>query len=812
MSVEVFDANTSGEFGTPQLDALIATQPVALSGSHAVYRCVTRAVTQQAVQLKAVHLLAQLSQVPANREACFRCLMSVGGTLEHLLLKGDPANDPGIHVDVLCLLANVGEFKLDASQVLELYNGNVGMSVRALCALLSDTHSKYPLSALMGKKTTLPSSSGYRMSWEDAADQMSAAIRCLYELSTWKHFKNSLRAQSATDVPMIKLQDDFVRHIVSVNQIITTPFKSNSSTYCADSSMLSDGGSGDGQSFFPLLTTVFEDWLDLANCLPQDSDADSQRVSGLLNALEAALSNTILLIVNMLSFTNEFSAKFRAHVAVKSGGFVEKVLIPMVILELDVLEGKRKHTSSTNGGDGLARHALVLQLLLKVIALLGFKTKVFRPALRQIKLLCARLIQNPVMMDSNCKVEFFALVVRLMINTDLDDSVHHVLEAHKRQLTDKQRLFLALRLSNPAEKLYPIDVFCAPYQSLRPVFYIDPVAAAAVNDAPSAITTNPTAPRFNFASSAPSAAAGRTDAPEVFTGRDTYKRVKRRGGGTSMSEKLAIRREAQRRRKKIVAKKKYQQQHATSSRREDDDDADVWEDLGDDEGSDGEESTTFRRRQLPTTNGDDGVEEEELEDFSGVREAVVITVGQGAGAGTGVSLFDEEEDDGDDISTIEDSTAAVLQAARQAQQAQQRGDAITSSSSPGDVVRLTGSSPSKNPAPAPEAPTPAPAAAVVVSGQTGPFDLSKYRTVAPPLGCPDQYLCALTRRLIGIPVISPTGDVFDKEAILSFIKDPAHKNKHPFTGEGLYGRDLVVDVQLRRELDVVRCNYSATPF
>ena len=84
--------------------------------------------------------------------------------------------------------------------------------------------------------------------------------------------------------------------------------------------------------------------------------------------------------------------------------------------------------------------------------------------------------------------------------------------------------------------------------------------------------------------------------------------------------------------------------------------------------------------------------------------------------------------------------------------------------------------------------------------------------MAPPLGCPDQYLCALTRRLINVPVISPTGDVFDKESIIAFIKDPAHKNKHPFTGEGLYGRDLVVDVQLRRELDVVRCNFSATQF
>lgn len=85
-------------------------------------------------------------------------------------------------------------------------------------------------------------------------------------------------------------------------------------------------------------------------------------------------------------------------------------------------------------------------------------------------------------------------------------------------------------------------------------------------------------------------------------------------------------------------------------------------------------------------------------------------------------------------------------------------------------------------------------------------DWSRYRAVPPPpAGTPDRYICALTGRVMQIPVLSPYGDVFDKASILSFLKE--NGCRCPVTDEELFSTDLVVDDGLKRELDVVRFNY-----
>lgn len=79
-----------------------------------------------------------------------------------------------------------------------------------------------------------------------------------------------------------------------------------------------------------------------------------------------------------------------------------------------------------------------------------------------------------------------------------------------------------------------------------------------------------------------------------------------------------------------------------------------------------------------------------------------------------------------------------------------------------------------------------------------PPDLSRWRK-APPAGVPAAYLCALSQQLISIPVLSPFGDVFDKQTILAYLQ--AKNNRCPITGDELYPSDLVVDNQLWREID-----------
>eukprot|EP00742_Colponemidia_sp_Colp-10_P016095 GILJ01018419.1.p1 GENE.GILJ01018419.1~~GILJ01018419.1.p1 ORF type:complete len:747 (+),score=121.75 GILJ01018419.1:110-2242(+) len=673
---------------------------------------------------------------------------------------------PAIHVDMISILINVCDYKIDAVQFLELYNNNVTACIDALCGYLRHLHVDKPLSVMLVAGASSPTDGPASQGWTIVTAHATAVIRCVYELSTWKTFKEAFYSAEGdkTDVAMPQIQAKFTDHICLVSKTLTF------------------------SPFLPLVTRLLEDWLDVINACPSTNVS-----AALIGATEAALSNALLLITNMMSFTIEFTAVFRKYAAINSGGLLEKVVLPMVGLELDLLEGKRIADSNDafDNAKHLARAARMLQMLLKVLGLLCFRTRVLRPTLlAQYPGLCKRLITNEVIMNSDFKVEFFALVIRFAVNAELDDSVSVILDKHKTKLDDRQRLVLALRLGNPAERLYPLNVFCPVYTQLRSVFVIDSKLASnpdVISSLGSTVTAETPKFVFSFGPSSATAPAPApptidekrearrqafgflADAAEVFFDgpeQQHLRKMKRRQGGTSTTEKVRTRREAMRRRKAFLAKKAKRDGGKKAAATKDDDD-DVWEDLEDDE------------------DIEEGIEMQDMTSSTGAMEALVVDEDEGANASSSPTATYE---------------VAVLQDAVQTQKNQQADTTSVKVRDAPSVVRLT----NVDSAPSVVAPTPATEAYV----QAGPFDLRPFRTRPPPFGVDPRYLCALTKQLMTTPVISPSGDIYEKESIVAFIKEAGpHKNKCPLTGDELYPRDLVVDTGLKRELAVVAANF-----
>ena len=796
--MSAYDAVATAHDLSPTLiEDLIKAGPSVLPSGHPLYRLLTRSITDRGVQLRAIHLLAALSALESNRPDCLRCLMSVGGTMEFLLSKypvpsassiplGQAANAsltiaqlaqllnelPQLHVDIIAILINVCDYKIDAAQFLELYNNNVVTCIDALCGYLRHLSVDYPLSVMLVSGAAAQragTSSSSFSSWTVATAHATAVIRCVYELSTWTTFKTAFFSGEGdnTDVAMPQLQAKFTDHIQLVSRSLTA------------------------SPFLPLVSKQLEDWLDVINVLP-----DPQTSASLIPIAESALSNALLLITNMMSFTSEFSAKFRQYAAVNSGGLLERVALPMLSLEMDVLEGRRFTDADDcfDNASHLSRAARVAQLLLKVLGLLCFKTRALRPTLlAQYPFLCKRLITNEVLMNSDFKVEFFALVVRFAVNAELEDSVPMILAQHQSKLDERQRLVLALRLNNPSERLYPINIFCPVYRQLRPVFAINPNAASDPNVIAALGSTASTtgagasaAPKFTFSlAKAPSPeqkreqrrkAFGLADPSEVFEDdgeQQHVRRMKRRNGGTSTNEKLRTRREAMRRRKAFLAKRARMMALAgMGSAAAFATEEDVIEVAGEEDENDFEEE-------------DEGIEMTEIG-----ASPIIVDDDDAAASAAGATP----------TATFE---VAVLAEAVHTQQRQQADVTTLKVSDAPAVVRLTNATAPALPAGV------APAVATEAYVQTGPFDLRPFRQQPPPFGVDPRYLCALTKQLMATPVISPQGDVFEKEAILAFVRTAGpHKNKCPFSGEDLYPRDLVVDSGLKRELAIVAANYG----
>jgi hypothetical protein len=86
-----------------------------------------------------------------------------------------------------------------------------------------------------------------------------------------------------------------------------------------------------------------------------------------------------------------------------------------------------------------------------------------------------------------------------------------------------------------------------------------------------------------------------------------------------------------------------------------------------------------------------------------------------------------------------------------------------------------------------------------------PPDLSRWRRGPPPRSIPARYICSLSHAFIrSVPVLSPTGFVFDEDIILDYLK---YYHVCPISGAPLSPGELVVDMQLREELNKVRDNF-----
>ena len=84
-------------------------------------------------------------------------------------------------------------------------------------------------------------------------------------------------------------------------------------------------------------------------------------------------------------------------------------------------------------------------------------------------------------------------------------------------------------------------------------------------------------------------------------------------------------------------------------------------------------------------------------------------------------------------------------------------------------------------------------------------DLTRWRHGPPPRSIPARYICSLSHAMIrSTPVLSSTGYVFDEDVILDYL---THYQVCPISGAPLSPSDLVVDTQLKEELDRVKANF-----
>eukprot|EP00756_Hemistasia_phaeocysticola_P044002 Hpha_TRINITY_DN17584_c0_g1::TRINITY_DN17584_c0_g1_i1::g.92595::m.92595 len=82
-------------------------------------------------------------------------------------------------------------------------------------------------------------------------------------------------------------------------------------------------------------------------------------------------------------------------------------------------------------------------------------------------------------------------------------------------------------------------------------------------------------------------------------------------------------------------------------------------------------------------------------------------------------------------------------------------------------------------------------------GQEQQPDLSEFRVGETSDDVPSAYVCALTLQVITEPVLSPHGDVFERAAILKWLRSAS---VCPITGNDLVPSDLIGDTRLRQEI------------
>ena len=210
----------------------------------------------------------------------------------------------------------------------------------------------------------------------------------------------------------------------------------------------------------PLLQNIsnfLSDWLAL---LRDERDTGAIADSRLLPLFDSAVSNVLLFLCNLLTYTHEFSTKLRKHIALGCN-FIQEVVLPYVEFTLGLVEK----------GCGDASLTRTIVYMVKTLGFVTFQINFFRPYFRT-KNFTARLLRACPTVDA------LAVAIRLNVNIDYyddkltqdRDAVSQAIRAAYTGLGEKDQGGLARRLNNPTESLYPLDTTACSYKQLQYAF------------------------------------------------------------------------------------------------------------------------------------------------------------------------------------------------------------------------------------------------------------------------------------------------------------------------------------------------------
>jgi hypothetical protein len=221
----------------------------------------------------------------------------------------------------------------------------------------------------------------------------------------------------------------------------------------------------------------------------------------LLPFFNSAVSNVLLFLCNLLTYTHELSTKLRKHIAIECT-FLQQVILPYIDFLLDLLcivPNDANATTTTS----IAQYARSLSYTLKTLGFVTFKINYLRPYFRahnftpRLLVVCSRTnVLNP---------NLLAMIVRLNINIDYYEDT---MTQHREEISDsirfaynkftpKERSRVGKHLNNPPlDVMYPIETSTNSYTQLQFAFAI--VTDELPPSAESANSSVKTAP-FTFA-------------------------------------------------------------------------------------------------------------------------------------------------------------------------------------------------------------------------------------------------------------------------------------------------------------------------
>eukprot|EP01062_Namystynia_karyoxenos_P041032 TRINITY_DN2984_c0_g1_i1.p1 TRINITY_DN2984_c0_g1~~TRINITY_DN2984_c0_g1_i1.p1 ORF type:complete len:843 (+),score=266.66 TRINITY_DN2984_c0_g1_i1:74-2602(+) len=776
---------------------------------------------EDASRAAALRILALLSRVPANLTAVAAALEQVGDSFEKFVQRcaepaaakageGEEPLGDAVFRDLVTLLMCTSEFSLRGSQVLELCDGRMHLTVAALSAVLRGPYGLEPMETLL---------KGESLEWESEARVFVCATKNLADLTFCDTYFQSTDERDYQSTDMADLNREFQENLGQVAEALVQLPVIDTATVQLDSWFGAvQKGFGRADKFMRMCGQE-------ARSLPPASDPATR----LLHFLECALMNILTTVCNLLSAGGDCSAKLRRHLATHTI-LVQNLVLPYMSFLIEHLELELTPADKGEPHQHVQQHVRQVLHIVKVLSFVTFEVRLFRDWFAKNNF-TPRLLRLRVLAESNLRGELLALLARLNVNIDAAAApksdcggdgpaeagvVEQLLEAHRR-LSVNERRRIAHRLDSPGEAMCPVDRFSSTYALLRPLWE-EPADCDGDDDEP-----EPPLPfRFEFHF----AARGGCGFNYSRGGRGC------RGRGQPA---LFGRVRWGRKRKPLGASRHRARMRLALERR--------WGELrGRGRG---------RRARPQGQEEEDSAEEEEEEEGASAIGAALTAVEDAAAPAaapaapaTAPAAAPADSSPG----ATAEAPGKVLEVATEERRKLLLAPALGSPRHPGSpsksavsvhrptrlapLRRAPGVPPNSlfgralaepDPEPAGEAaaeetkvlfrageddgsedtsePSPsgsASAAAVVAEPAAPTPDLALFRSAAPPADVPPAYLCALTHQLITDPVISPHGDVFERSAILRWL---AGTRQCPVTGKDLIPSDLLGDPRLRREIE-----------